>query len=63
MSNEYPLWIAVSAFIVTNFGVLFNLLIVLTILLNKKLHTRCYFLIGYLALTDTVACFYYSSLR
>uniref|UniRef100_A0A915DLP4 G-protein coupled receptors family 1 profile domain-containing protein n=1 Tax=Ditylenchus dipsaci TaxID=166011 RepID=A0A915DLP4_9BILA len=60
---SYPLPVAISTFVVTLFGIFGNSLILLAIWTTKELHSRCYFLIAYLALVDMVVCFYYSSLR
>jgi MFS-type transporter involved in bile tolerance (Atg22 family) len=59
----YSIPIAITSIIISVFGVVGNLLIIVAIITTKELRNRCQFLIAYLAFADLVASIYYCSIR
>uniref|UniRef100_A0AC34GRF5 G-protein coupled receptors family 1 profile domain-containing protein n=1 Tax=Panagrolaimus sp. ES5 TaxID=591445 RepID=A0AC34GRF5_9BILA len=59
----YPLSIAISTFILSVFGAISNVIVIIAIMVSPELRNRCYFLICYLAISDLICCIYYSLLR
>uniref|UniRef100_A0AC35GPV8 G-protein coupled receptors family 1 profile domain-containing protein n=1 Tax=Panagrolaimus sp. PS1159 TaxID=55785 RepID=A0AC35GPV8_9BILA len=63
LMHYYPQSIAIATFILSIFGVISNIIVIIAIIVSPELRNRCYFLICYLAISDLICCIYYSILR